>query len=129
MDSRRSFLLKTAGLALASRLKAQEPFDSLPAALWKNARHNGLIMIHRDTPAVLQWRTRITAPAEPGEPLTVAGQVFAPDGVTPAPGVTVYAYNTDANGCYGENRAEYPPRIYGWMKTDAAGRFELQTIH
>ena len=30
---------------------------------------------------------------------------------------------------YGENRTEYPPRIYGWMKTNAAGGFELRTIH
>lgn len=43
-------------------------------------------------------------------------------------GVTVYAYNTGTQGYYGENRAEYPPRLYGWMKTDAGGRFELRTI-
>ena len=30
-------------------------------------------------------------------------------------------------GYYGENRREYPPRIYGWMKTGPAGRFELLT--
>lgn len=129
MDSRRSFLLKTAGLALASRLKAQTPFDSLPASVWKNARQNGLVMIHRETPAELFSHAQIAAPGEPGEPLVVAGQVFAPDGRTPAADVTVYAYNTDAQGYYGKNRAEYPPRIYGWMKTDAAGRFELHTIH
>jgi len=128
MDSRRSFLLKSAGLALASRVKAQQPFDSLPASVWKNQRRNGLIMIHRDTPAQFLSQTQIAAPGEPGDPLVVAGQVFAPDGRTPAPGVTVYAYNTDAEGYYGAGRAEYPPRIYGWMRTDAAGRFELRTI-
>jgi protocatechuate 3,4-dioxygenase beta subunit len=129
MDSRRSFLLKTAGIGLAGRLLAQEPFDSLPASVLKNARQNGLVMIHRNTPAQLSWRTQIVTAAEPGEPLLVAGQVFAPDGRTPAAGVTVYAYNTDAQGYYGANRAEYPPRLYGWMKTDPAGRFELSTIH
>ena len=129
MDSRRSFLLKTAGLALASRLKAQQPFDSLPASVWKNARQNGLVMIHPETPSELLSHARITTAGEPGKPLLVAGQVFAPDGRTPAAGVTVYAYNTDAEGYYGANRAEYPPRIYGWMKTGAAGRFELRTIY
>lgn len=129
MDSRRSFLLKSAGLAFASRLHAQQPFDSLPASVWKNARRNGLIMIHRDTPRELSWRTRITAPGEPGQALVVVGQVFAPDGRTPAADVTVYAYHTDAQGYYGANRTEYPPRIYGWMKTDAGGRFELSTIY
>ena len=107
---------------------AQEPFDSLPASLWKNARQNGLIMIHRDTPGQLSTSTKITRDSEPGVPLLIAGQVFAPDGRTPAAGVTVYAYNTDADGYYGVNRAEYPPRIYGWMKTGADGRFELRTI-
>jgi protocatechuate 3,4-dioxygenase beta subunit len=129
MDSRRSFLLRSARLALASRLKAQQPFDSLPAGVWKNARRNGLIMIHRETPSELFSHAQIAAPGEPGDPLVVAGQVFAPDGRTPAAGVTVYAYNTDAEGYYGANRIEYPPRIYGWMKSGAAGRFELRTVY
>jgi protocatechuate 3,4-dioxygenase beta subunit len=64
---------------------------------------------------------------EPGEPLAVAGQVFAPDGKTPARGVTLYAYNTDAQGHYGGKFGD-PPRLYGWVKTDAGGRFELATI-
>ena len=57
------------------------------------------------------------------------GRVFAPDGRTAAPGVTVYAYNTDREGYYGANRREYPPRICGWMQTDAGGRYDLRTIH
>jgi protocatechuate 3,4-dioxygenase beta subunit len=134
MDSRRSFLLKTAGIGLAGRLLAQEPstqepFNRIPASVWKNARQNGLVMIHRNTPAVLSSRTQIVTAVEPGQRLLVAGQVFAPDGRAPVAGITVYAYNTDAEGYYGPNRTEYPPRLYGWMKTDAAGRFELCTIH
>ncbi len=136
-DSRRRFLLQAATLGplagaaslIATRANADEPFDSLPAHLWKNARQNGLIMIHRPTPTGLTWRTQIVTNREPGEPLIVSGQVVAPDASTPAAGVTVYAYNTDAQGYYGENRTEYPPRLYGWMKTDPAGRFELRTIH
>jgi protocatechuate 3,4-dioxygenase beta subunit len=131
-NTRRRFLLEAACLAPvigATRMLAEEPFDSLPASAWKNARMNGLVMIHRPSPVQLSWQTLIVKKGEPGEPLIVAGKVFAPDGRTPAAGVTVYAYNTDAEGYYGENRAEYPPRIYGWMKTDAAGRFELRTIY
>jgi protocatechuate 3,4-dioxygenase beta subunit len=131
--SRRRFLQNLAWMGgaaglMARRLASEEPFDSLPASVWKNARENGLVMIHRPAPAHISWRTRIAPAGEPGEPLLVDGQVFAPDGRTPAPGVTVYAYNTDAQGYYGENHKEYPPRLYGWMKTDATGRFELQTI-
>jgi protocatechuate 3,4-dioxygenase beta subunit len=42
--------------------------------------------------------------------------------------VIVCVYNTDAQGYYGEDHKEYPPRLYGWMKTEDMGRFELLTI-
>jgi protocatechuate 3,4-dioxygenase beta subunit len=69
----------------------------------------------------------LSGPKEPGEPLHVTGRVFAPDGVTPAAGVTLYAYHTDARGHY--NR--WPgssPRLKGWMKTGPDGRYEYRTI-
>jgi protocatechuate 3,4-dioxygenase beta subunit len=85
-------------------------------------------MIRHPAPAGTTSHATLVKPGEPGDPLAVTGQVFAPNGKTPAAGVTVYAYNTDAQGYYGENRTGYPPRIYGWMKSDAAGRFDLATI-
>jgi protocatechuate 3,4-dioxygenase beta subunit len=128
VSDRRQFF-KLAALALtAHELEAEEPFDSPPPSAWPNARANGLAMIRRPAPTRLQWRVQIAGQDEPGESLIVTGRVFAPDGETPAAGVTVYAYNTDAEGYYGENRAEYPPRLYGWMKTGGDGRFELRTI-
>jgi len=129
-NGRRQFLTLAAGaLALAAtRLEAEEPFDSLPPSVWRHARNNGLVMIRRPAPRQLTWRTRIAGADEPGQPLIVTGGVFAPDGKTAASGVTVYAYNTDAQGYYGENQAEFPPRLYGWTKTDTDGRFELRTI-
>lgn len=48
--------------------------------------------------------TTLISPDEPGERLVIEGTVFDPDGVTPAPGVTVYAYNTDAKGYYREDK-------------------------
>jgi protocatechuate 3,4-dioxygenase beta subunit len=99
----------------------------LPPNLWQNARRNGLVMFWPDPPAHLSRGTRI-ADGEPGQPLVVHGKVYAPDGAKPAPGVTVYAYNTDAAGYYGANHTEYPPRLHGWMLTDNAGEFELHTI-
>jgi protocatechuate 3,4-dioxygenase, beta subunit len=130
MLHRRDFFLQAAGLAAAARLlpAQDDPFDSLPAAVWQNARRNGLVMIHQPAPALLSSRTQIARDDEPGDRVIVEGRVFAPDGRTPAAGVTVYAYNTDTQGYYGENHKEYPPRIYGWMKTDPAGRFELRTV-
>src|SRR5262249_25559084 len=46
----------------------------------------------------------LAGPEEPGERLVVTGTVFAPDGVTPAPGVFLYVYNTDATGHYNSER-------------------------
>ena len=123
-----AYLGGAAGISGLVRLQAEDPFDSLPPSVWQNARHNGLVMIRRPAPEHLSWRTQITGKGEPGRPLIVNGCVLAPDGKTPAAGVTVYAYNTDAQGYYGENHASYPPRLYGWMRTDADGRFELRTI-
>lgn len=69
----------------------------------------------------------IAGSSEPGERLVVSGQVFAPDGVTPAPGVIVYAYQTDATGQY-RNDSSRIARLHGWVKTDTAGHFEFRTI-
>jgi protocatechuate 3,4-dioxygenase beta subunit len=115
-------------LTIPAHLKAEEPFDSLPLAVWQNARRNGLVMIHHPTPAHMSSRVQVASNDEPAEALIVSGQVFAPDGRTPVPGIVVYAYNTDSQGYYGENKAEYPPRLFGWTKTDDSGRFELRTI-
>jgi protocatechuate 3,4-dioxygenase beta subunit len=64
---------------------------------------------------------------EPGQKLRVRGTVYRPDGVTPAAGVIVYAYQTDAKGQYARS-PDRTPRIRGWVRTDARGHFELVTI-
>ncbi len=86
-------------------------------------------MIHRPAPARISSCAQIADEHEPGRRLVVHGRVFAPDGRTSLEGIVVYAYNTDAAGYYGPDRKEYPPRLYGWMRTDAAGQFELRTIY
>ncbi|HLW53344.1 MAG TPA: hypothetical protein VKW06_10915 [Candidatus Angelobacter sp.] len=65
---------------------------------------------------------------EPGERLSVSGQVFAPDGATPAGGVIVYAYQTDGGGEYHNDPATRVARLHGWAKTDARGHYEFRTI-
>jgi protocatechuate 3,4-dioxygenase beta subunit len=67
--------------------------------------------------------------SEPGARLIFTGQVFAPDGVTPASGVFVYAYQTDATGQYHNDPNTRVARLHGWAKTDAQGHFEFRTIH
>lgn len=72
-------------------------------------------------------RIVLSPDGETGSPLEVSGRVFAPDGVTSAPGVTVYAYQTGIDGLYA-HEPDAPPRIRGWMTTDAQGRYSFRTI-
>jgi len=68
---------------------------------------------------------------EPGDRLVVTGRVFAADGKTPIRGVSIYAYHTDAKGIYNpaiDSRPDRNPRLYGYMRTDARGRYEFATI-
>ena len=75
------------------------------------------------------WKITLVSPKEPGEPLVVSGTVYSQDGKTPLNGMGVYVYQTDADGYYNrpvnDNRN---PRIKGWMRTGADGRYEFRTI-
>lgn len=64
--------------------------------------------------------------SEPGPRLLVRGRLFAADGERPAAGAILYAYQTDATGVY--NAKAGPPRLRGFMRTDAEGRLEYDTI-
>lgn len=78
-------------------------------------------------PAAVSSMGIIAPLSEPGQRLIITGQIFAPDGVTPVPGVIVYAYHTDGSGEY-HNDANRVARLHGWAKTDANGAFEFRTI-
>lgn len=68
---------------------------------------------------------------EPGEPLIVSGTIYGPDGTKPLAGAVLYVYHTDARGLYSEkdgNGQPPDPRLKGWMRTDADGRYEFRTI-
>lgn len=59
--------------------------------------------------------------------MRVVGRLFAPDGERAAAGAILYAYHTDAEGYYSRQTGAHP-RLQGWMRTDAEGRFEYDTI-
>jgi protocatechuate 3,4-dioxygenase beta subunit len=71
-------------------------------------------------------RAVLAGASEPGTRLLVRGRLFTADGERPAAGAILYAYQTDATGVY--NTKAGPPRLRGFMKTDADGRFEYDTI-
>ena len=76
------------------------------------------------------------APAsEPGQRLRVQGTVSSPDG-RPVPGALLYVYHTSAKGWYSDKAAHITggsgddghARLFAYLRTDAAGRYELYTI-
>lgn len=74
-------------------------------------------------------------PKEPGEPLILAGHVVDGD-CQPVRKAVVYVYQTSNKGWYSDRTAHIAvnegdrkhARLFGYLKTDAAGRFELRTI-
>ncbi len=74
-----------------------------------------------------QWKITVAPKDEPGERLVVTGKVFAEDG-KPLAGVSVYVYHTDVKGSYSETNDNRNPRLKGYMRTDAQGRYEYSTI-
>jgi protocatechuate 3,4-dioxygenase beta subunit len=82
-----------------------------------------------EAPADAQPTGRLTPPGEPGSPLTVSGVVVGPDG-KPIPGVSIYAYQADAEGYYGVKPASdnRNPRLKLFLRSDARGAWSLDTI-
>ena len=78
----------------------------------------------KDAPSV----ARLAADAEPGDRLVVTGRVYRPDG-QPAAGVSLYVYQTDKDGIYSKPvNDSRTPRLKAFLRTDAEGRYEYQTI-
>lgn len=83
-----------------------------------------------EAPASTGASARIAPADEPGIPLDVSGTVYRPDGRTPAAGVLLYAYQTDAQGVLprrGSDQGEHGS-LRGWVRTDARGHYRLFTI-
>ena len=81
-------------------------------------------------PADAPSRVVVTPTGEPGEALVISGVVFKADGRTPIAGASVYVYQTDAKGAYAvdDARASNNPRLRGYLRTDAQGRYEYRTV-
>jgi protocatechuate 3,4-dioxygenase, beta subunit len=131
---RRDFSL----LASAAALTAMGCSRETRAAIGQSARHDlyqceGCDGAMERDAAMLAAFARIADANEPGEALLIEGTVFAVDGVTPAQGVVIYAYQTNAAGLYANGTPETQwsqrhGRLRGWVRTDAAGRYSFLTI-
>jgi protocatechuate 3,4-dioxygenase beta subunit len=54
--------------------------------------------------------------------------VYKADGKTPAEGIILFFYHTDATGHYNQEDDPNDPRLKGWVKTDAKGHYQFTTI-
>ncbi|HEV2860467.1 MAG TPA: hypothetical protein VGX48_05620 [Pyrinomonadaceae bacterium] len=93
----------------------------------------GCEAIHLGMPGEVASRTRIAPEGEPGEPLEIAGRILRADAKTPAPGVVLYVYHTDARGYYtpapgAEGWPRRHGRLRGWVKSGARGEYAFRTI-
>jgi protocatechuate 3,4-dioxygenase, beta subunit len=93
----------------------------------------GCEAIHESSFEGLGPSTTIPPAGEPGERMVLRGRVLEPDGRTPADGVVVYAYQTNAEGVYprrGDERGWDRRHGYlrGWVQTDGSGEYRFETI-
>lgn len=122
--SRTGWIVTMAVLACGGAV-AEEPIVGLPC--------EGCEAVFQGLPEALASETRLAPEGEPGEPLVIAGVVRRTDG-SPAPGVVVYAYQTDASGIYPRSSsalgaaAHRHGRLRGWVKSDADGRYLFLTV-
>lgn len=83
-------------------------------------------------PKDLNWQTTIAAAKEEGERMEISGTIYQKDGKTPAAGVILYVYHTDVKGEYTPSATQVHARkhghLRGWVKTDAQGRYQFNSI-
>ncbi len=108
---------------VACRPEAQ-PRPVLPTCEWCGSS---------EAPSDLGATARLAEGDEPGDRLIVTGTIFESDGQTPAAGVLLYAYQTDATGVYVMRGDETGNglrhgALRGWLRTAADGRYRIETI-
>ena len=86
-----------------------------------------------EAPENVNWKTIIPPKGELGEKLIISGTVYLPDKKTPAKDIIVYVHHTNKEGIYPKKGNEkgngkYHGYLRGWMKTDANGKYEYETI-
>lgn len=146
-ESRRSFLKRASVFAVALPtgifLGCTRPAQTQPTQAAQTAQRetrplggggcDGCELMYDSMPQQLTPETRIAPASEPGEPMEVSGVIYQPDGKTPAPGVILYLYHTDANGIYSPapnttGGARRHGHLRGWIKTNADGAYKFLTI-
>jgi protocatechuate 3,4-dioxygenase beta subunit len=83
----------------------------------------------------LSHQTQIAPDTVAGERIKVLGVVYQPDGKTPAVNIKMYFYHTNNYGKYGKlgtevktSHAWWHGYCRSWLKTNAKGEYEINTI-
>lgn len=125
-------LYATAGHGFGMRERNQSAVATWPARFEEWLSELGMFINEAPKIAGNNAPAKVTIAAndEPGERLIVSGVAFGADGKTPLANASVYVYHTDAKGlytpgAYNDNRI---PRLRGYLRTDAQGRYEYSTI-
>ena len=109
-----------AGLTNVEQVLHDPAFDSLHG----HPQFRALLKPHMDASSL-----RLCGEAEPGSPIVVRGVVLDAESV-PAAGAEILAFHADASGKYTREKAMDEPhaRLFGYLRCDENGRFELSTI-
>jgi len=93
---------------------------------------DGCELIYAGMPKQLNSETTLSGSNEPGEPMEISGTIFKLDGKTPAAGVILYVYHTNAKGDYepaaNQTLARRHGKLRGWMKTNEQGQYKFRSI-
>ncbi len=81
-----------------------------------------------EAPSDLKSSVTLTPKNEPGERMEISGTIYRRDGRTPASGIVLFLYHTDATGHYDPEDDPFAPRIRGWLRTGADGRYSFRSI-
>ena len=121
--------------APAAALRAAAPAAASPAAapVRPEPGPDCVECPHWEAPASLTDRMTIAKASEPGTRLVVEGTIFQSDGKTPAEGILLYAYHTNAQGLYAHapgttGQGRWHGDLRGWLRTGPSGRYRIETI-
>jgi protocatechuate 3,4-dioxygenase beta subunit len=93
---------------------------------------DGCELMYAGLPAQVDAIDTTAAWQGPAPRLLVEGTVYRPDGHTPAAGILIHYWHTDATGHYTRipgdtSAARSHGRLRGWLRTDARGHYAIYT--
>ena len=95
---------------------------------------DGCDLMYQGIPSTgkLNWTVSVAASTEPGERMEISGKIYKAGGKTPAAGIILYIYHTNAKGYYSPSDTQTMARrhghLRGWMITNNQGQYKFTTI-